>query len=305
MKLFYRISDKSFNKSKLIGSTKEVCLMNFCKAFAEVIFSDLSEEYVPPIMVLADNCERKTIKMIQEAGLPVTVTSEGNAGSLRKAIEIALEYDDDELVYFCEDDYLHLGSAPKIIEEGIKRADYVTLYDHPDKYTRNYNGGEFSKVIKTASSHWRYTVSTCMTFGTKVGKLREDKDIWFDDEMTGEFVPHDHHIFGKLNEKGRRLAVAIPGVACHVDLTFSGTVNAMLMEHWAIDMMIDELTAELEEYWDKRRPVVVSKSDKEKVPKYMQEYIDYCKLRDSMIKDKVAQEKLLALDALRQQIKKT
>ncbi len=301
MKLFYRISDKSFNKSKLIGSTKEVCLMNFCKAFAEVIFSDLSEEYVPPIMVLADNCERKTIKMIQEAGLPVTVTSEGNAGSLRKAIEIALEYDDDELVYFCEDDYLHLGSAPKIIEEGIKRADYVTLYDHPDKYTRNYNGGEFSKVIKTASSHWRYTVSTCMTFGTKVGKLREDKDIWFDDEMTGEFVPHDHHIFGKLNEKGRRLAVAIPGVACHVDLTFSGTVNAMLMEHWAIDMMIGELTAELEEYWDKRRPLdALSPSGHEE----FQKYIDYCRLRDSMIKDKVSQEKLLALDALRQQIKK-
>ena len=293
MKLFYRISDKSFNKSKLIGATKEVCLMNFCKAFAEVIFSGFSptdEEYVPPIMVLADNCERKTIKMIKETGMPVTTTSEGNAGSLRKAIEIALEYDDDELVYFCEDDYLHLGSAPKILEEGIKRADYVTLYDHPDKYTRNYNGGEFSKVIKTASSHWRYTASTCMTFGTKVGKLREDKDIWFDDEMTGEFVPHDHHIFGKLNEKGRRLAVAIPGVACHVDLTFSGTVNVMLMEHWAIDLMIDELMCELDGY-------------EIKLP--MNEAKEWFEMRESLLKDKTSQEKLLALDALRQQIKKT
>lgn len=265
--------------------------MNFCKAFADVIFNGFSAlDYVPPIMVLADNCERKTIKMIQETGLPVTPTSEGNAGSLKKAIEVALEYDDDELVYFCEDDYLHLGSAPKLLEEGIKRADYVTLYDHPDKYTRNYNGGEFSKVIKTASSHWRYTASTCMTFGTKVGTLREDKDIWFDYEMTGEFVPHDHHIFGKLNEKGRRLAVAIPGVACHVDLTFSGTVNAMLMEHWAIDMMIDELMCELDGY---------------EINLSIDEGIEWLKMRESLLKDKVAQEKLMALDALRQQIKKT
>lgn len=294
MKLFYRISDKSFEKQKLIGATKEVCLMNFCKAFAGVIFSGFSEtddSYVPPIMVLADNCERKTIKMIQETGLPVTVTSEGNAGSLRKAIEIALEYDDNELVYFCEDDYLHLGSAPKLIEEGIKRADYVTLYDHPDKYTRNYNGGEFSKVIKTASSHWRYTASTCMTFSTKVGTLREDKDIWFNYEFTGEHVPHDHHIFGKLNEKGRRLAVAIPGVACHVDLTFSGTVNAMLLEHWAIDMMIDELSQELN---------LVEMT----FPADTREWSDWQDMKESLLKDKVAQEKLLALDALRQQIKK-
>ncbi len=291
MKLFYRISDKSFEKSKLIGTTKEVCLVNFCKAFAEVIFGDLptDEGNVPPIMVLADNCERKTIKMIQETGLPVTSTSEGNAGSLRKAIEIALEEDDDELVYFCEDDYLHLGSAPKLLEEGIKRADYVTLYDHPDKYTRNYNGGEFSKVIKTASSHWRYTASTCMTFGTKVGKLREDKDIWFNDEMTGEFVPHDHHIFGKLNEKGRRLAVAIPGVACHVDLTFSGTVNAMLIEHWAIDMMGDELSQELDEIQSQLPAKEKSK---------------WRNMRGSLLFEKTGQERLLALDALRQQIKK-
>ena len=290
MKILYRISDKSFEKSKLIGATKEVCLMNFCKAFADVLFNGFGDlAYVPPVKIIADNCERKTIKMIQETGLPVTSTSEGNAGSLRKAIEIALEEDDDELVYFCEDDYLHLGSAPKLLEEGIKRADYVTLYDHPDKYTRNYNGGEFSKVIKTASSHWRYTASTCMTFGTKVGKLREDKDIWFNDEMTGEFVPHDHHIFGKLNEKGRRLAVAIPGVACHVDLTFSGTVNAMLIEHWAIDMMGDELSQELDEIQSQLPAKEKSK---------------WRNMRGSLLFEKTGQERLLALDALRQQIKK-
>ena len=293
MKIFYRISDKSYDKSKLIGATKEVCLMNFCKAFAGVVFEGFDpsdKSYVPPMRIIADNCERKTIKMLNKTGLPVTLTIEGNAGSFRKAFEMALEEDDNEFVYFCEDDYLHLGSAPDLLKEGIKRSDYVTLYDHPDKYTRYYNGGEFSKVIKTASSHWRYTLSTCMTFGAKVKTLREDKDIWLDDELTGKDHPHDHFIFTKIAEKNRRVAVCIPGVACHVDMTFSGTVNYMLMEQWAIDMMVDELSNELDD--------IQAKLPQEEKAKWRN-------MRGSLLFEKTGQERLLALDALRQQIKKT
>lgn len=248
MKLYYRISDKSYEKQKLIGTNKEICFMNFCKAFAPVIFGESppDEDFEPPVKVLCDNCERTTTKMVASSGLPHSVSHEGNAGSLRLAIRTALEEcDDNELVYFSEDDYLHQGTAPYLLEEGIKRSEYVTLYDHPDKYTRYYNGGEFSKVIKTASSHWRYTASTCMTFGCKVKTLREDEEIWMDEELTGGDHPHDHQIFNKLSEKNRRVAVCIPGVACHIDLTFSGLVNYMLMEPWAVDMMTDELEKEV------------------------------------------------------------
>ena len=288
MRLYYRISDNSYEKHKLIGATKEVCLMNFCKAFAPVIFGDgpPPEGHVPPVKVICDNCSRKTIQMVHDTGLPFTLTAEGNAGSLRKALDIAIEEcEDDELVYFCEDDYLHLGSAPTLLEEGIKRADYVTLYDHPDKYSRYYNGGEYSKVIRTASSHWRYTASTCMTFGTKVKKLREDKEIW--DEFTSETHPHDHHIFTKLGEKNRRLAVCIPGVACHVDLTFSSVISTMSIEHWAIQLMIDHIENELAEI----------------VKQNVFRAGEYAELKKSMVVNKKGQERLMALDAMRQVFK--
>jgi hypothetical protein len=247
MKIYYRISDKSYDKPKLPGATKEVCLMNFCQAFANVIFPQEERTEVPPIKIIADNCERKTTKMIQESGLPWADTYEGNAGSLKLALEIALEEcEDDELVYMVEDDYLHLPIAPKLLEEGIKRAEYVTLYDHPDKYTRYYDGGETSKVIKTASSHWRYTASTCMTFGTKIKTLREDFPVW--KEFIGGERPEDHKIFTKLWEDyRRRLTVCIPGVACHVDLAFSGIVKHVLMEPWAIEMMIQKLEEGLDD----------------------------------------------------------
>jgi len=219
--------------------------MNFCKAFANDIFSEMTNN-VTPMRIIADNCERKTVKMLMSTGIPTSVTSLGNAGSLRQTLEIALdEGDEEDVVYFCEDDYLHLGSASFILKEGVTISDYVTLYDHPDKYTRTYGGGEISRVMRTRSSHWRFTQSTCMTFGCKVKTLREDKLIW--DKWTEGDHPHDHKVFTELGEKGRRLAVSIPGAACHTDLTFSGAVNNVMIDTWAIDLMIEQLEYNLGE----------------------------------------------------------
>jgi hypothetical protein len=204
--------------------------------------------------IIADRCTRETNKKLLKLGIPVTMSDKGNAGSFHLAIELALEEnkDDDEIVYFVEDDYLHKGPCDHIIEEGLRHADYVTLYDHPDKYTKFYDGGETSKVIKTVSTHWRYTVSTCLTFATKIGTLREDLEIWEDKMgrvergmMGAPDHPDDHRIFTFLKAKGRSLAVPIPGWACHTDLAFSGGVNAMLIDSWAIDMMIDKREGEI------------------------------------------------------------
>ena len=173
-----------------------------------------------------------------------------------------------------EDDYLHRAESVSLLQEGIKRADYVTLYDHPDKYTRHYDGGEFSKVIKTASSHWRYTTSTCMTFASKVKTLKQDMDVW--KEFTSGDHPYDHFVFKKLtDERKRRLSVCIPGAACHTDLTFSASVNQILIDPWAIEMMIQQREKDLEN----------SSSD-------------FKEMKNSFLKQKTGWEKLIALDAL-------
>ncbi len=119
----------------------------------------------------------------------------------------------------------------RLIAEGLSLADYVTLYDHPDKYSAEYAFGETSKVMKTKSSHWRYTVSTCMTFATTVRMLKRDEAIWRR-HLTGSH-PHDHLIFSELEKK---LAVCLPGRACHCDLTWGGMEA---IEPWAVKMMLD------------------------------------------------------------------
>lgn len=235
MHLFYRISDQSYVKPKVEGATKETCLKNFCIAFQDIIFSNMSN--VPPMSIMADRCVQKTVEMLLETGIPLSATDLGNAGSLRKTLELAMDLPDDEVIYFCEDDYIHAVSpSPSVLlQEGLQRADYVTLYDHPDKYTRVYNGGEFSKVIRTKSSHWRYTKSTCMTFGVKCKTLKSDKAIWW--KHTESHHPFDHHIFTELGEKKRRLAVCIPGAACHMDLTFSNQMQENLIEAWTLQYL--------------------------------------------------------------------
>lgn len=245
--------------------------------------------FVPPLVIICDNCTQKTLDMIGETGLPCVQTQRGNAGSLLFALELALQQcDDGDVAYFCEDDYLHLGSSPDLLAEGLTRSDYVTLYDHPDKYTKMYNGGEVSKVIRMPRSHWRETISTCMTFGARIKALREDMDVWR--HYTSSEIPKDHFIFTELHEKGRNLLVPIPGVACHIDLAFSARIGHMAMEPWAIDLMIQQFEKEIGDFIlaNPLAPVVG----------------DYLKLREQIVGKKTGAEKLMALDVLRHHLQK-
>lgn len=239
MHSFYRISDNSYNKIKLPAS-KELCLRNFWSCFSE-----------QPVTVIADNCGDQLLNVIYSVcDKSVIETRLNNAGSLIFAIEKALELPDDCVVYFAEDDYVYLNGSTafgkkepkKLLHEGLQRADYVTLYDHPDKYNREYQYGETGQVFTTASSHWRYTISTCMTFGTTVGRLREDLSIW--QGFTQQHHPHDHDIFVALQAKGRRLAVCIPGVSYHTDLTYPlscGQGLDLMLDPWVIEAVVGEI----------------------------------------------------------------
>jgi hypothetical protein len=213
-KVFYRISSSSYVKGKLPGATKEVCLYNFLECFPK-----------ETVTLIADNCDDQLSELCNSTGCEVIKTSLGNARSFRKAVELALELPDDHRVYFVEDDYLHLTtngyfeSIPaRDLAEGLLRADYATLYDHPDKYLMEYECGEITKTYRTMHAHWKRSISTTMTFAAKVSTLREDLEIWH--KYTEGKHPEDHFIFTDLNKKGRTLAVRLPGTACHVDLTY-------------------------------------------------------------------------------------
>lgn len=245
LRVYYRISDKSYPKPKLPNIEKEDCLRNFMNVFQDDPF----------YFFFCDNCESETVDMVKRltSGIKrkkIFETNNGNAGALKFAMEVAAhdKASANTLAYFVEDDYLHQPIAPKLIEQGLEIADYVTLYDHPDKYMEGYySGGEWSQVKKTADSHWRYTASTCMTFAAKLSTIRQDEGYWH--EFISGDHPHDHKVFteGLVNrfpQEDAKLAVCIPGTAFHTDLTVPIQTKCWI-EEWALDYACKKAEAEL------------------------------------------------------------
>ncbi len=174
----YRISDGSNIKEKINHADKIYCLKNFLEVFGG-----------EGLIVFADNCKEKTINDIKALNVKIfELGGLGNANSFKYILDYAIEnFNDSDYVYFLEDDYLHLNGAKETLLEGLEIADYVTLYDHPDKYISFnddgdnpfiINGGEESKVFLTKSSHWKITNSTTMTFASSVKTLKSDYKEW-------------------------------------------------------------------------------------------------------------------------------
>ncbi len=232
MRIFYRISDEGYKKEKLPGADKHRCLENFLSIFG-----------AENTTIIADNCHRPLLEWLDRQNLKVVETNLGNAGSFLHALDMACVLPKNEIVYFVEDDYLHRPEAPKILPEGFAQADYVTLYDHPDKYGPLYNFGEPCRIFRKPNSHWRTTVSTCMTFAAKVETLKKDRFVFHSNCLNNH--PHDHEIFVQLRHQGRTLACCIPGAACHVDLTYSLEIGQMAIEDWALDIAIQDIKAVL------------------------------------------------------------
>lgn len=123
---------------------------------------------------------------------------------------------DSQPFYMVEDDYLHLPGSRAVLLEGLKLGDYVTLYDHPDKYMTGgpnphvQDGAEVSRVYLSKSCHWKQTNSTTMTWATRVETLKQDKDVWW--KFSEGTCADDFKAFMSLD----RLTISsIPGWSTH------------------------------------------------------------------------------------------
>lgn len=209
MKLIYRISDAGYNKIKPDYINNENCLKNASRVFDKADW-----------IVIADNCSQSTLDMISKYQSNVIKVSVGHgAGTFNLALDEALKYEDEEVVYFLENDYLHDPRSQEILLEGFETgADYVSLYDHPDKYIDGANpfvetGGEVTRVMLTKSCHWKLTNSTTMTFASAAKTLKQDESNLR--KYTSGSYPRDFEMFIELRDLGRALVTPIPGYATH------------------------------------------------------------------------------------------
>lgn len=130
---------------------------------------------------------------------------------------------DEDIIYIIEDDYLHISGWENIMKEAFEtfNVDYVTLYDHPDKYFLQMYEDLQSKILHTQSSHWRTTPSTCNTYS---GKWKTFKKHWGTHikYCTPEHTHdgYDHTKFLDLWQQGSNLISPIPGYSTHCESPF-------------------------------------------------------------------------------------
>jgi hypothetical protein len=215
MKIIYRISDGGYNKIKPHYVTKRGIFLHFIKIFAGY-----------DITIVADHISDETYDFLCSYvdSSKVYRTNLSNAGSFMYSIHHALDnFNDNEKVYFAEDDYIYTQNAPIVIEEGLDIGDYSSGYDHPDKYINHLEGGpnpyieqggELTRVMISKHRHWKITNSCCCTFAVKISTIKSDIEIY--NKYCSGTHPHDFQLFLELKRLHNRNVVScIPAVSTH------------------------------------------------------------------------------------------
>lgn len=212
MKVLLRISNHGNKKDKL----------PYVEDKQQAFLHTLSLIHEPhELYVFADNVSDELYNFMNDNydSSKIFRTYYGNAKSLIHVIDFAIEqFNDEDIIYILEDDYIHLPNALDIIEEGVSISNYSTGYDHPDKYINASEGGpnpyisgggETTRIVVTKSIHWKYTNSCCMTFATKLKTLKDDYELFVS-------IPADFQLFCALRfTKQRTITSCIPSVSTH------------------------------------------------------------------------------------------
>ena len=128
-------------------------------------------------------------------------------------------FDDEQIVYLLEDDYIHRSGWCDIMLEGFNlKSHYLTLYDF-DRMSQEYS----CKIFTTPSSHWREVPVTTNTFACKYKTLIEDIKIHQKysingvKEQEGFHFSRDYDKFWELHKQKRYLISPMPGWSTHCD----------------------------------------------------------------------------------------
>ena len=204
-------SSISMHKKRPDGFSHKKCYQNFLQT------TDLNKANLNIWLDLGREGKRQD-HFIDDR-FPVYTVKEGTeAGSFLRLLDYVEKkaYSSDTILYFVEDDYTHKPGWVDVLLEGfqIPGVDYVTLYDHKDKYFLPMYAKLKSRIFLTASCHWRQIPSTTQTFAVRFGTFMHDLATHRSYSLKRK-ISADHAKFCKLGNQGALLISCIPGWSTH------------------------------------------------------------------------------------------
>lgn len=197
------------------------------RTLIKICFRSLFEALGPVkhrITVLGDKISPELTAFFEAHGVELIHGDFGNDGSIRQTFKLAERVPEDEWIYFCEDDYLHVPHAFEYIRDFIinrrlsmqykprlhsfaslidpGRADLVIFPpDYPDRYLGKYR--RFSLVFHAGRSHWRQVTDTTFTFllegrtFRKHRRILEKSSVGANDRYLSRSLYGRHHFLNK------------------------------------------------------------------------------------------------------------
>tara|TARA_Y100001938_G_scaffold119261_1_gene165127 strand:- start:1877 stop:2674 length:798 start_codon:yes stop_codon:yes gene_type:complete len=171
MKVIFRACDKqgSVNGVPRPWEMDKKEVLDVCFRSLHLSLRDKSHE----IHVIGDSLSEERVNFFKELEPDCVIYNHeniGNDNSILKSFELAETFDDEDIIYFCEDDYLHImdGFYDNIVEFlELHRDHEVPFFIHPTDYPDQYNRlQKRSYIVASKSCHFREVSSSTFTFLT-------------------------------------------------------------------------------------------------------------------------------------------
>lgn len=205
LKVIYRMSDIiSTNASPIFWDNKlmlnKICLLSFVEAFKEIR---------PFVYMICDRCPDMYASFVKTY-CPFPMEIEFTQSGVRENAVHQYDYvKDDDVYLFQECDYLYLPNAGRAMMNAVKYFDFISPYDHPDKYKEGMipKNIEYKTIL---NQKWRTTDSTTSTFMARGEMMKKEL------ELFKSFGWIDHLRWIDLGIKGYKLWTPIPSLATHM-----------------------------------------------------------------------------------------
>ena len=176
----YRIYPR-VSKTPAMYPEDKLRLARFCLSSFKASLGTLR----PKVFVLLDGCPPEFhalfLEFFDSSDLQlISMRGVGNRQTFMRQIEILLDQNDSDTVYFAEDDYFYVpgqfASMLRFLWDNPD-ADFVSPYDHPDYYRLPLHSE--SQETRTQGDYtWRTAASTCLTFLTRKQTLAETQRVF-------------------------------------------------------------------------------------------------------------------------------